>query len=126
MVRSCATQDDVNKDYVCTPTISPGINRPPHPDHLAYTLSFGTTKHAKHERTPSLNQEPREKVSFTYDGEAALRIRSTAEGEASTLGEQQERRDRAQEQPDERETTRASAKQAAVHRGGSGELLLRT
>ena len=30
VVRSCATQDDVNKDHVCTPTISPGINRPPH------------------------------------------------------------------------------------------------
>ena len=30
VVRSCATQDDVNKDYVCTPTKSRGINRPPH------------------------------------------------------------------------------------------------
>ena len=41
VVRSCATQDAVNKDDVGTPTISAGINRPPHPDHLAYTLSFG-------------------------------------------------------------------------------------
>ena len=30
VARSCATQDDVDKDNVCTPTISPGINRPPH------------------------------------------------------------------------------------------------
>ena len=40
MVRSCATQDAVNKDNVCTPTISAGINRAPHPDHLAYTLEL--------------------------------------------------------------------------------------
>ena len=38
-----------------------------------------------------------------YDGEVGLRIRSTAEGEASPLGGQQERRDWAQERPDERE-----------------------
>ena len=44
VIRSCATQDDVNKDNVCKPTVSPGINRPPHPDHLACTLCFGTTK----------------------------------------------------------------------------------
>ena len=30
VVPSCATQDDVNKAYVCTPTTSPRINRPPH------------------------------------------------------------------------------------------------
>ena len=30
VVRSFATQDDVNKGYVCTLTTSPGINRPPH------------------------------------------------------------------------------------------------
>ena len=46
VVRSCATQDDVNKDYVCTLTTSLEINRPPHPDRLAHTLSFGTMKHA--------------------------------------------------------------------------------
>ena len=44
---SCATRDDANKDNVCTPTISSGINRPPHPDHLAYTLSAEPAKHAK-------------------------------------------------------------------------------
>ena len=38
MVRLCATQDDVNRHNDCTTTISRGINRPPHPDHLAYTL----------------------------------------------------------------------------------------
>ena len=50
VARSCATQDDVNKDNVCTPTISPEKNRPPHPDHLVYTLCFGTTKqrHVQH------------------------------------------------------------------------------
>ena len=41
---SCATRDDANKDNVCTPTISSGINRPPHPDHLAYILSAEPTK----------------------------------------------------------------------------------
>ena len=30
VARSCATQDDVNKDYVCTLTTSLEINRPPH------------------------------------------------------------------------------------------------
>ena len=30
VVRSCATQDDVNRDYVPTPTTSPGINCPSH------------------------------------------------------------------------------------------------
>ena len=30
VARSCAPQDDVNEDYVCTQTISSGINRPPH------------------------------------------------------------------------------------------------
>ena len=30
VVRLCATQDDVNKDYVCTPTKIMCVNRPPH------------------------------------------------------------------------------------------------
>ena len=38
-----------------------------------------------------------------YDGEAELR-NTTAEGEASPLGGQQEQRDRAQARPDERYT----------------------
>ena len=41
VVRPYVTQDDVNKDDVCTPTMSPVINRPPHPDHLAYTRALG-------------------------------------------------------------------------------------
>ena len=40
VARSCATREDANKDNVCTPTISAGINRPPHPDHRAYTLEL--------------------------------------------------------------------------------------
>ena len=48
VVIPCATQDDANRDNVCTPIISSGISRPPHPDHLAYTLSFGTTKHCSY------------------------------------------------------------------------------
>ena len=51
-----------------------------------------------------------------YDEEAGLR-NTTAEGEASLLGEQQEQRDRAQARPDER-YTRAGAKDAE-HRSGS-------
>ena len=47
VVRSCATQDDVNKCCVCILATSLEINRLPHPDHLAYTQSFGITKHAK-------------------------------------------------------------------------------
>ena len=37
VARSCASQDDANRDYVRTPIMSSGIDRPPHPDHLAYT-----------------------------------------------------------------------------------------
>ena len=41
---SCATRDDTKKDNVCSPTISSGINRPSHPDYLAYTLSAEPTQ----------------------------------------------------------------------------------
>ena len=61
-------------------------------------------KHLSVKRTPSSSQGPREEVSFVkfgeYDGEAGLR-NTAAEGEASLLGGQQERRDRAQARPDE-------------------------
>ena len=46
VVPSCAIQDDVSKDYVCTLTTSPGISRPPYPDHLAYAQRFEATQHA--------------------------------------------------------------------------------
>ena len=47
MVQSCAIQDDFDIYYVCTLTTSMEINRPPHPDQLAYTQSFGATKDPK-------------------------------------------------------------------------------
>ena len=39
VVRSWATQDNVNRDYVCTLTTSPGMNRPLHPDHHSHAPS---------------------------------------------------------------------------------------
>ena len=42
-----------NKDYMCTLTISPGINRLPPPDHLAYAQSFGATQHRQLEQLAS-------------------------------------------------------------------------
>ena len=60
-----------------------------------------------------------------YDGEARLR-NTAAEGEASPLGGQQERRDRTQARPDERYT--GAGAEDAEHRSGSdtneGERLL--
>ena len=61
-----------------------------------------------------------------YDGEVGREIRSTAKGEASPLGGQLERRDRAQERPDERDI-RAGAEDAEYRSGSDtkkGERLL--
>ena len=61
-----------------------------------------------------------------YDGEVGRRIRSTVEGEESLLGGQLERRDRAQERPDERDI-RAGAEDAEYKSGNDakkGERLL--
>ena len=35
-----------NKDYVCTLFTSPGMNRPPHPDHPAHAPSSRVNQHA--------------------------------------------------------------------------------
>ena len=72
MVRSCPTSDDVNKDYVCTQTTSPGINFPPHLDHLAYAQSFWATQHGLREIGLFLRARAAENVSFVYDGRAGL------------------------------------------------------
>ena len=44
-VLSCPTSGDVNKDYVCTLLTPPGINHPPHPDHLAHAPSSRVNQH---------------------------------------------------------------------------------
>ena len=86
MVQSCATQDDVNQEYVYTLTTSLEINRPPHPDHLAYTL-----RSRGHETRLALKDSflepgtPRENV---FCKNLIIRWKSrarTAEGEASPL-----------------------------------------
>ena len=58
-----------------------------------------------------------------YDREAGLGL---LKAKRHRWKDSVEWRDRAQERPDERETTRASAEQDAMHRSGSRELLLRT
>ena len=76
VVRSCATQDDANKDYVCTLTTSLEINRPPHlrSSRIYPELRDYETRLAS--KDPSSSQGLREKVSFVkfeeYDGEAGV------------------------------------------------------
>ena len=68
---------------------------------------------------------PRESV-FLYTVRWKSRIRSTAEGEASPLEKDSWSDGTGRRSDPTNETIRASAKQDAVHRNGSRELLLRT
>ena len=90
MAWSCATRDDANKDNVCTPAISAGINRPPpsrpsriYPECWDYETRLAIRDSFIGPGTPR-------ECLFIYDGEVGLRIRSTAGGEASPLEGQQE------------------------------------
>ena len=89
VARSYATRDDSNKDNVCTPTISAGIDRPPpsrpsriYPEGRAYETRLAV-------KDSFSDQGICEKMSFEqfgeYDGEVGPIVRSTATGEASPL-----------------------------------------
>ena len=127
VVRSCATQDDVNKDHVCTVTTPPRINRSPHlgPSRIYPELRDYETRLAL-KNSFFEPGTPRESV-YRYNWRIRCRGRTRiAEGEASRLGGQQERRDRAEARPDER-YTRAGAEDAENRSGSDpkeGERLL--
>ena len=134
VTRSCATRDDSNKDNICTPTISSGINRPTpsrpsriYPECRAYETRLAV-------KDSFSEQGPCEKVSFAYfgdsDGEVGPRIRRTTEGEASPLEKDSwsDRTGRMSNQTNE--TIRVGAEDAEYRSGSDtkeGErLLLRT
>ena len=82
-----------NEDNACTPVISAGINRPPpsrpsriYPECQAYKTRNTLSDKGFLSRT----RDPARECLFIYDGEVGLRIRSTGEGEVSSLRGKQE------------------------------------
>ena len=113
MARSCATRDDSNKDNVCTPTISAGINRPPpcRPSRIYPECRAIETRLTVKDSFSGLG--PCERVSFIYDGEVGPppkakghRWRRTARSDGTGR-----RRDPTNK------TTRAGAEDAEYRRG---------
>ena len=95
VARSCATWDESNKDIVCTSAIPAGINRPPPSEtisHIPRVPNYKTRNTLSESKGFLLGRGTLWDSVFIYiyDGEVGRRIRSTAEGEASPLGEQLE------------------------------------
>ena len=123
VARSCATRDESNKDNVCKPTITAGINRPPPSEtisHVTRVPNYKTCLTGLKDSCLSRTRDPVRRCLFIYDGEVGRRMKSTAEGEESPLGGQLERRDRAKERSDERDI-RADAEDAEYRSGSDAK-----